>query len=70
MENVNPPKEIKEQNVKVIAPINGVKQTKPVSKNTENILNVVDLEDYDFSSEQVNSTFNNRTVNGDTEKNL
>jgi hypothetical protein len=69
MENVNPPKEIKEQNVKVIAPINGVKKTKPVSKNTENILNVVDLEDYDFSSEQVNSTFNNRTVNGDTEKN-
>lgn len=69
IENVNPPKQIKEQNVKVIAPVNGVRKTKPVTKNTDNILNVVDIEEYDFSSEQVNSTFNNKTVNGDTETN-
>jgi hypothetical protein len=54
-------------------PMPGVRRTtQPVSKNTDNITHVVDLdlEEYDFSTDQVHNSFNNKNINGQDTSNI
>jgi hypothetical protein len=43
-----------------------------MSKNTDNITHVVDLdlEEYDFSTDQVHNSFNNKNINGHDTSNI